>query len=679
MIRYATTVAGVTGENQITYVNGLPAVSLPPAEMIGRINVNTDPFSPEFGEGDAARIDIVTRSLERKFRFNVDGGSLGFGGRNTIDPNLRSQSHSGGFSVRGPVPHLPLTFSLRANAGSNEDETPIRAVVPESAKALVGAAPAAVPVSNTNGSVSLNMAWAGTESSRGHFVYQETHAGGQNTGAGGLTLPDAGFRSDFVSRSASASFSATAPGFTDRGGVSFFESDGSLNANATGLGIVVPGSFSAGGAALSSSRTSDSRWVIKDVLEPASGSWSAGVTVSRRSDTKVEAPNPAGTLEFPTVADLEQGIAGQPSGIWMFTRGNGVIHESLLSAAPYFQMRLFRSEHSLVRAGVRLGYESGFGMGVSPRVSGAIETHGFVLRAGGGLFVTDIPNDMLMRVREGDADHLRQYVVNGSGFTEVGSHPAAAPVIRTVEAGDFGRPSELLAKTSVERPFRRLMPGVEYTWVRDRHLAGSRRLPEAGGYYDLLESDRSAERHRVHVRLGTQAGPVKLTAHYEWARSYDNTSGPFSFPEDSNDLRKEWARSASVSPHTASAVANVNVRGGISVIAMDIWRSPAPFNITSGLDPSGDGLFVDRGGRPRNSGNGPSYNSLSVSAHKRFLIPERFVHLRGPLFLDVGVRGENLLGNRNYLGVGTVAGSPSFGAPVAGLAGRSVRMWVNVN
>jgi hypothetical protein len=112
---------------------------------------------------------------------------------------------------------------------------------------------------------------------------------------------------------------------------------------------------------------------------------------------------------------------------------------------------------------------------------------------------------------------------------------------------------------------------------------------------------------------------------------------------------------------------------------MDIWRSSAPFNVTTGLDPSGNGLFVDRGGRPRNNGNGPGYNSLSLSAHKRFMIPQGVAHLRSPMFLDFGVQGENLLGNRNYLAVGSVAGSPSFGTPIAALPGRSVRFWLNLN
>jgi hypothetical protein len=38
---------------------------------------------------------------------------------------------------------------------------------------------------------------------------------------------------------------------------------------------------------------------------------------------------------------------------------------------------------------------------------------------------------------------------------------------------------------------------------------------------------------------------------------------------------------------------------------------------------------------------------------------------------------ENLLNDRNYLALGSVAGSPLFGAPLVALPGRSVRLSVS--
>ena len=36
-----------------------------------------------------------------------------------------------------------------------------------------------------------------------------------------------------------------------------------------------------------------------------------------------------------------------------------------------------------------------------------------------------------------------------------------------------------------------------------------------------------------------------------------------------------------------------------------------------------------------------------------------------------------ILGNRNYLGFGSVIGSPLFGRPWGALPGRSLRVWLN--
>jgi hypothetical protein len=105
----------------------------------------------------------------------------------------------------------------------------------------------------------------------------------------------------------------------------------------------------------------------------------------------------------------------------------------------------------------------------------------------------------------------------------------------------------------------------------------------------------------------------------------------------------------------------------------DSWHGSAPYNITEAADPEGDGLFNDRGGRPRNSGNGPAFNSLSAYTSRRFAVPEKFAHaIHG---MTVGLRCDNLLGNRNYLSVGSVAGSPAFGQPMVAAMGRSVRLW----
>ena len=58
-------------------------------------------------------------------------------------------------------------------------------------------------------SAALNVDSSFTETARGYFAYTETRATSSNTGTGRLTLPDAGYRSQFMSRAATGSKSLT--------------------------------------------------------------------------------------------------------------------------------------------------------------------------------------------------------------------------------------------------------------------------------------------------------------------------------------------------------------------------------------------------------------------------------------------------------------------------------------
>jgi hypothetical protein len=115
----------------------------------------------------------------------------------------------------------------------------------------------------------------------------------------------------------------------------------------------------------------------------------------------------------------------------------------------------------------------------------------------------------------------------------------------------------------------------------------------------------------------------------------------------------------------------------LSVNVSDAWNGGAPYNITTALDAAGNGLYVDRGGRARNSGDGPGYNLLSLYAYRRVSLPNAVV--RGHLHLNLGLQADNILDNRNYISVGSIAGSPSFGRPMAAFPGRSLRVYVNVD
>jgi hypothetical protein len=230
-----------------------------------------------------------------------------------------------------------------------------------------------------------------------------------------------------------------------------------------------------------------------------------------------------------------------------------------------------------------------------------------------------------------------------------------------------------LSRLSVERPVGRLSPALEYSVSADRHLLGSDRRAMESGWVDIFQSNRGAIRQRLHAQVRQGWTRQQLVVHYEFTRERDNTDGPFSFLEQSGNLAAEWGRSAGVSPHMMTVIGTLTLPAAISLNVVESWRSGAPFNVTTARDAAGNGLVLDRGGRARNSGDGPQFNALSLYAHRRIDLSRIFKTHHVPA-VNLSVQVDNLLNSRNDLGVGSIIGSTTFGKPLATYPGRSVRV-----
>lgn len=88
LIRYAKALAGTDSTQDAIYVDGLPSATLPPVAMVGRIDINTDPFSAEYSDNEQTHINISTKSADRNLRFNLGGAGVGVGGNNPLAPSL---------------------------------------------------------------------------------------------------------------------------------------------------------------------------------------------------------------------------------------------------------------------------------------------------------------------------------------------------------------------------------------------------------------------------------------------------------------------------------------------------------------------------------------------------------------------------------------------------------------
>jgi hypothetical protein len=673
LIDYARSVAGATDGDMRVYVDGLLVRSLPAADAVRSVTINANPFSAEFADGDQTRVDIVTKAPDRAFHFGFSGGSLGVGGQSVLASGLRSASRSYDGFVSGAVPRLPLTFSVRGRRGIDEHEEPVQAAVPS----IGPLSPVSVRSAVQSGSFRVD--YFKSSDTRASVTYDSGGTNGSNLGAGGLTLSESGLQLHGQVQELRGTFAKAASRFLYESGLAVTRASSRLLANSAERGIEVVGEFIGGGALITEQTSRETSWTFRNVVQTNAfkQAWRYGATVSGSRSAADLRPNNAGSIVFSDTTAYAAALGGAPTGTRILLAGSGLVDYSSRTAVAFIQ-----SERELgtgrMAGGFRGDYQTGGNLLLSPRVSATVRLGRFVTRGGAGLFVTAAPDALFLQVRENNGSTFQRFVTAGSTLAGVGGPPATGVgSVTSVLSTDFTLPRSRMASGSIERQIGPVTSAVQYTWTDRSHLSGSRRLPSGDRWIDVVESNRALQKHQVHalLRVGTESRNV--LAHYVWTRSHDNTSGPFSYAERMDDLEQEWARSAGIPPDSVILVGSLGAIGGVAITVVAALNGAVPYDITTKSDSDLNGLFNERGGRARNAGDGPDFRSIDLHASRTVSIPGRYIGLRDSLKLTAGLQAENLLGRSNYAAVDSIAGARLFGAPLAGLSDRSVRIWLN--
>ncbi len=675
---YAEQLAGAAPIPSHTYIDGLPSTNLPPAAMIETVSVNRDPFSPEYADGDENRVEITTRSPDRKLHVGLNGSSIGLGGNSAMGPHLGSSSKWTSPVLSGPVPYSPLAFSLQANFSSISSEQLVQAVTSSGSSSPTSQ----VTTAGSSDSGSLNLYYSGKQGTRAYVSLYRSDSTASNSGAGGLTLAQASNASSFQADEMRASFQSGGGNWIQRSSVLLGRKVSQSWANDDDLGFDVPGYFVSGGAPVQDEHSIKDLWLWKTVLQSSSRNrfWECGLVISHATDSDEQNPNPAGQVWFASLADYNAALSGAATGTWIGARYNGSGSYGSTIASPFIQADILRISHLIIRAGVRGDYQSRAGVEFSPRASAIAQFHKFILREGVGVFVHEWPNAIFLQpLRE---NMLDPFVAAGVSLpaneTETPTAGKRGWILSQLAPG-LERPRSLLSKTSVDRPLGDFDAGFEFTWTHGDHLLGSRRIPNDSDWLDLLESNRDLHRSELHPRIRYRWRRQTLTANYEWMHSRDDTDGPFSYPEFYNNLQAEWARTTAVPVHNASLVANLSLPRSFSLTIVSSFHSSSPYNITTGRDVDNDGLFNDRGGLLRNSGDGPGYRSVSLYGSRLVSLGRLSRKHEKAGGVVIGLQVDDLLGDRNYLTVESVEDSPLFGQPLSALPGRTIRVWFNLS
>lgn len=664
MLRYAKAVAGATLDDDRVYVDGLPATRLPAAEAIATLAINPDPFSVLYSESDQNVVDVITADPDRTVHWGGGHTSKAYGARNPLAPQLRSRRIFSDGRLNGPVPFTPFTFSTDLMLARLVEDRPVFG------PSATGATQTDVAHSEARSqSVMVGLAGHWHRNTRVGVTVTATDADDTGGETGGFVRPEAGSRHTSNSRDARLVAETDLGRYRFRTGIAFAAGTNSFLAAPSSAALMVLETFVSGGSPFRSMRMENTEWRWNNVVATPTSSSLIGWSVAQSTEAEALVPNPEGQLIFGTLAEYRRWLSGEAAGTWMGASNRVSQRFASTTAAIYGQQEWHVGPAAILRSGVRADYQSDDGVLLSPRVSLSVLWGRATMTSGVGVFRQNWTNTVLLQARR----YRCKIGCVADAFVGSGNLGADVQPLRSEIEPAFARPGALVFRHGVSIGSGRLTSGAEYSWTAAFSRPGSRRLADGNTLVDRLESTRQLRRHQLHTRVGYDSRVGSLVAHYEWVLSHDDSGGPFSFPERQDDLASEWAPSAGVSPHNASIVAGLPRLAGIETSVVFTARSRAPLNLRTGLDVDGTRLYGDRGGRKRNAGLGPGFRSLDAYAHRRVRVPFLSFGAR-PTWVDLSLLGENLLGNRNYLAVGSSLASPFLGRPVTAMAGRSVRL-----
>ena len=622
------------------YVDGLPLTQrLPPKDVIQSVRINANPFSAEFAEPGASRVEILTKPASGQYSGSgrVDFNDARLNGRDPFQPqraNYQTRTFEG--YIGGPIVRNRWGMLAYAGRWEQDDNVVVNATTidpltlqPESLRLNVGA-----PTRTTSYSFKTNVQVRQSHTAAVEFGQQDQarRSAGLHSG---FDLPERAYTGD--SRERTATFWLTSASPTVLNELRARASRNHLVDRAVTAtpAILVLEAFNAGGNqdALFREDTTDTAHVANvTTFAGAAHSIRVGAQADVVRLAQVDRANFNGTFVFGS--DVVRDQSGNPAGgvisgldlyrlvlagtpgyrpsQFSVVKGDPAVALSIVEGAWFAQDDWRAAPRLTISYGVRHDIQQydGLRMRLAPRagLAWAPQADGnSAVRAGVGLFYTPVPHRLFSDALRLDGRHGQQLVVDRPGFFPgvPDTLPDVQDVTTTVRtrSSELTLPMMLVSTVSYDRRLvGSLFGSIGYTWRRGTDLLRTRNagvLTEAGltipNARNLqFESTGRSTAHEVNATVSGNIGPdLTLFGSYGFTRAMQDTDDLYSVPADSGNLAAEWGR-APVPTHRASFGGSIPLPEDYAIHPFVTWTSALPFNITSGNDTNFDSVFTDR-------------------------------------------------------------------------------------
>jgi hypothetical protein len=701
-------------------VDGFTGGRLPPKSQIRSIRLpRMDMFAAQNhgGMSGALFIDIMTMPGAGPLRGSVDFNFLddALDARNPMTPTKgNEQLRQYGLSLSGTIRPNKTSYTLSAGAASQFFSSNLFAVLPGG---VTRAEALRQPQDRWNVTARIDHAINKDHAIR--LSFDRTHLDQRDLGVGDYNLPERGYAS--TSATNTLRFSENGPlgrRFFTESRLQVRWTDTSLRSNMEAVTTRVNDAFTTGGAQMRGGRQ-DVTFELASDLDYVRGnhSWRTGVLLEGGRYTSDDISNYLGTYTFASLADYQ---AGRPAG---YTRriGDPNVRYSQVQAGLYLQddWRILRS--LLISAGVRYGYEAHVGdaSNLSPRVSAAWSPYrngSLTIRGSYGYFYDWIAGDIYKQTLLVDGYRQRELNIRNPSYPDPGLSGPAPPTNRYLWSNDVVLPTAHRVSAGVDRvltPNSRLNItynlGFGTSLLRPRNLnipvGGVRPDPTFANVVALV-SDADSRQHSLNIGWNFNKlnwHRLFMLANYTLSTSRSDTSGAFSLLASGDNLGAEWGPTGGDARHRFGGSFNMQPVTNLTVAVNASYRSGTPYNVTTGRDDNGDGVFNDRpSGTSRNSargaatfdlggrvayawGFGPARTGGGVGSTQVVIVSGTGGGLT-PGFgggasdrryrLEFYLAGQNLLNRANYSSYSGVLTSPLFGRPTS--AGNARRVQIGV-
>jgi hypothetical protein len=734
------------------FVDGFSGGKLPSKSSIREVRINANPYASDQETFGFGRVEIITKPGTEKLRgqafFNFNNQTLN--ARNAFAPTRAPfQSRLFGASLSGPIIAKKLAYFLDFERRDINENAVVSASILDSSLNVTQFSESIV-TPQTRTSISARLDYQLNPAHTLVIRYNYGRANFRNAGVGGLSLLSRAYDVHSTDHTLQVTEAAIlAPTVLNETRFQFIRTGVNQDGGNALPAINVQGAFIGGGSPVGNASSTADRFELQNmtIWTKNSHTLKAGARLRGVRVNEIAPTNFAGTFIFSSLEQYKHvllGVPGAHAAQFTISGGNPRASVSRLDFGAFAQDDWRWRPNFTLSLGFRYETQTNehHGLDFAPRIAFAWapgvtnKTPQLVIRGGFGLFYSRFGEELTLEANRSDGINQQRYIVTNPEFFL--QPPTAAQLTQSAQPQTVWRIADQISSRysmkssiSVERQLpHNTTASISYVYEKDLNALHARNInaplpgtydpanPASGvrpfgnvGNIFLFESGSKKSDNTLSMTINSRFhkkfsffGTIGLS------RETGDVIGPNGFPANSYDFQADYGRATNDVRAFLRIGGTINTFWGVTLNPLIRYDSPTRFNITTGRDTNGDGVFMDRPALttnlskpgviitplgafdpnpgpdqtiiPRNFGTGAGVMQVNLRASKSIRFGSASIAQgktkagEKPFGLTFTIQGLNILNHTNLGGFIGNLDSPLFGRANSSFASRRIDLGI---